>query len=314
MRNAFADEITRLAQEDERIVLLSGDIGNRLFDRFKENNAERFFNCGVAEANMMGVAAGLAMSGFRPVVYTITPFATTRCFEQIRVDACYHKAPVIIVGTGAGLSYASLGPTHHSCEDMAILRSLPEMTVLCPADAVELRHCLRQSFQLDGPVYMRIGKKGEPVVHQTEPDFQLGRAITLREGTDLCILSAGTIAPVVLEAAGMLSETGLSTRVDSFHAVKPLDTETLEEIFSTFPLVAVVEEHSRIGGFYGAIAEWQGIRQGRSPRLLSFAVDDVFLHEVGSQDVARKRFGLTAENMFEKISQAAKTPAAAAAG
>ena len=113
MRNAFADEITRLAQEDERIVLLSGDIGNRLFDRFKENNAERFFNCGVAEANMMGVAAGLAMSGFRPVVYTITPFATTRCFEQIRVDACYHKAPVIIVGTGAGLSYASLGPTHH---------------------------------------------------------------------------------------------------------------------------------------------------------------------------------------------------------
>src|SRR5262249_3895225 len=125
MRNAFADEITALADADPRIVLLSGDIGNRLFDKFRERFPQRFYNCGVAEANMIGLAAGLALGGLRPVAYTITPFITTRCLEQIRVDICYHDVPVVIVGVGGGLSYASLGPTHHSCEDIALLRSLP---------------------------------------------------------------------------------------------------------------------------------------------------------------------------------------------
>src|SRR5262249_37748072 len=155
MRSAFADEVTKIAIEDERVVLLSGDIGNNLFDRFKVANNGRFFNCGVAEANMIGVAAGLALNGLRPIVYTITPFTTTRCLEQIRDDVCYHAVPVIIVGTGAGLSYAELGPTHHSCEDIAILRSLPGMTVLCPCDSVEVRLMLRESLKQDGPIYMR---------------------------------------------------------------------------------------------------------------------------------------------------------------
>ena len=129
MRNAFADEMTLLAATDKRVVVLSGDIGNKLFDKLKLVDEQRFYNCGIAEANMMGVAAGMAMSGLRPFVYTITPFATTRCFEQIRVDVCYHHAPVVIVGTGSGLSYSELGPTHHSLEDMAILRTLPGMRV-----------------------------------------------------------------------------------------------------------------------------------------------------------------------------------------
>src|SRR5712671_895994 len=151
MRNAFADEITKLGKEDKRVVLLSGDIGNKLFDKFKEHSEARFLNCGVAEANMMSVASGMALSGLRPFVYTITPFTTTRCFEQIRVDVCYHRAPVIIVGTGAGLSYAELGPTHHSLEDLALLRSLPEMIVFAPCDEVELRLGLRAALAQDGP-------------------------------------------------------------------------------------------------------------------------------------------------------------------
>src|SRR2546430_5284860 len=164
MRNAFATEITSLASEDERLVLLSGDIGNKLFDGYKEKFPERFFNCGVAEANMMGMAAGMALSGMRPITYTITPFTTTRCFEQIRVDVCYHNVPVIIVGVGGGLSYASLGATHHSCEDIALLRMLPNMTVICPGDAIEVRGALRAALRHDGPVYIRLGKKGEPIV------------------------------------------------------------------------------------------------------------------------------------------------------
>ncbi len=167
MRNAFAKKITELAKQDERVVLLSGDIGNRLFDDFKAKFPSRFYNCGVAEANMMGIAAGLAMSGLRPVCYTITPFITYRCMEQIRVDVCYHHAPVVIVGTGSGLSYASLGATHHSCEEMGMLRLLPGLTVLAPADEVEVRGALEAALKSDNPAYIRIGKKGEPVVHKT---------------------------------------------------------------------------------------------------------------------------------------------------
>ena len=142
MRNAFADEVTRLATEDERVVLLSGDIGNRLFDKYKALAPDRFFNCGVAEQNMTGMAAGLALSGLRPITYTITPFVTTRCLEQIRVDVCYHNVPVVICGVGAGLSYAGLGATHHSNEDVAFLRSLPNMSVMAPGDPAEARSLL----------------------------------------------------------------------------------------------------------------------------------------------------------------------------
>src|SRR5262245_37500104 len=162
MRNAFAAEVTALAGQDERVVLLMGDIGNRLFNDFRDRHPERFFNCGIAEANMTGMAAGMAACGLRPVTYTIAPFVTTRCLEQVRVDVCYHRLPVTIVGVGAGLSYASLGATHQACEDIAFLRALPGMTVVCPADPLEVRLALRAALRHPGPVYLRLGKKGEP--------------------------------------------------------------------------------------------------------------------------------------------------------
>ena len=302
MRNAFADEITKLGADDTRVVLLSGDIGNKLFDKFKQQAGNRFLNCGVAEANMMSIAAGMALSGLRPVIYTITPFTTTRCFEQIRVDVCYHDAPVIIVGTGAGLSYAELGPTHHSLEDLALLRSLPEMIVLAPCDEVELRLGLRAALRQDRPVYMRIGKKGEPVIHDRQPDFRLGKAITVREGEHVCLISTGNMMPVVLNARNILNTGGLSARVESFHTVKPLDTDRLKDVFGRYPLVAVVEEHGRLGGLGGSIAEWLASQDGLRGRMLSFGTDDTFMHEIGSQEYARRRFGLTAENIAEKVS------------
>ncbi len=302
MRNAFADEITKLGESDPRVVLLSGDIGNKLFDKFKQQAAGRFLNCGVAEANMMSVAAGMALSGLRPVIYTITPFTTTRCFEQIRVDTCYHCVPVIIVGTGAGLSYAELGPTHHSLEDTAILRTLPGMTVVAPCDEVELRLCLRAALQQEGPVYMRIGKKGEPVIHKQQPDFRLGKAITIHNGTDVCLISTGSMMPVVLDAARRLENDGLSVRVESFHTIKPLDTDRLREAFARYPLVGVVEEHGKIGGLGGSIAEWLALGDEKRARMLHFGTEDAFMHEVGSQEYARRRFGLTAENIAEKVS------------
>lgn len=300
MRNAFADEMTRLARQDSRVVLLSGDIGNKLFDKFKAVDERRFYNCGVAEANMMGVAAGMALSGLRPVVYTITPFITTRCFEQIRVDACYHKAPVVIVGTGSGLSYAELGPTHHSLEDMAILRTLPGMRVMAPCDTAELRLALRAAMHEDGPVYIRIGKKGEPVIHAEPPDLKIGKAIVVREGTDVALFSAGTIMTEVLKAADLLQGQGVSAEVVSFHTVKPLDAAYLAAASNRFRLVATIEEHGLIGGLGSAVAEWRAAANSATP-LVSFGTPDEFMHEVGTQDYARAKYGLTPEKIAARI-------------
>lgn len=302
MRNIFAEEITKIAAEDSRVVLLSGDIGNKLFDKFKVVAPDRFYNCGVAEANMTGVAAGLAMTGLRPVTYTITPFATVRCLEQIRVDVCYHNVPVIIVGTGAGLSYASLGPTHHSCDDIGFLRMLPNMTVLCPCDPIEVRAALRAAIQLGGPAYIRIGKKGEPNIHQQVPEFKIGKSITVREGCDICILSTGNIMPVALEVAHELQAKNLSVRVESFHTVKPLDIKCLQSVFHQYSLVVTLEEHSLINGLGGAVAAWfTDQEEPLRARLLRFGTRDEFMPYVGEQEYAREYYDLTAEKISAKI-------------
>lgn len=296
MRNAFAEEMTRIAATDKRVVVLSGDIGNKLFDKLKFVDEKRFYNCGIAEANMMGVAAGMAMSGLRPFVYTITPFTTTRCFEQIRVDVCYHHAPVVIVGTGSGLSYSELGPTHHSLEDMAILRTLPGMRVLAPCDASELRQALHEVLKDDSPTYIRIGKKGEADIHSSPPDLKLGKVLVIREGTDVALLCAGNMMADTLMAANLLAASGISAEVVSFHTVKPLDADYLQQAASRFKLLVTVEEHSRIGGFGSAVAEWR-MAQPLNVAQLGFGTDDVFMHEVGSQAYARKKYGLTADNI-----------------
>jgi transketolase len=302
MRNAFADELTKLGDEDSRIVMLSGDIGNRLFDKFKARHPSRFFNCGVAEANMMGVAAGMAMNGLRPVAYTITPFVTTRCLEQIRTDVCYHEAPVTIVAVGAGLAYSGLGPTHHACEDIAFLRSIPNMVVICPGDAFEVRAALRASMQQDRPVYIRMGKKGEPVVHGGPvANFQIGKAIPVSDGTDVCLLSTGNMLPEAIEAAHKLKEKGISAQVVSFHTVKPLDEAFLKDAFDRFTLVSTIEEHSLIGGFGAAVSEWL-VDSGTSNRnFLRFGTPDAFFKKSGEQEYAREMLGLSAHQIAEKI-------------
>ncbi len=302
MRNAFAAEVTEAARTDTRVVMLSGDIGNKLFDDFKRHAPQRFFNCGVAEANMIGMAAGMAMSGMRPVTYTITPFITYRCFEQIRVDLCYHKQPVVVVGVGSGLGYASLGGTHHSCEDIAALRALPHMAVICPADPQEVGPALREALRWDGPCYIRLGKKGEPNVHTTPPKFKIGKACEIKYGETVTLLGTGTILPVVMEAAAELESKGISTEVISFHTVKPLDTACLERVFSGRKIVATIEEHSLLGGFGSAVSEWLTDGPQRKARLVRFGTPDEFFHEAGEQDYAREKFGLTSAAIVARIS------------
>jgi transketolase len=308
MRDAFAREMTALAAQRTDVTLLSGDIGNRMFDRYKEVAPERFFNCGIAEANMMSLAAGMALSGLRPVIYTIAPFTTTRCLEQIRVGVAYHQAPVVIVGTGSGLSYAELGPTHHSLEDMAILRTLPGINVVAPADSAELVAQLREALNSPYPTYMRIGKKGEPLLHDDAEGLGIGKAHLLRDGTDLLLVGVGPILGEALLAAEALEPAGISVAVASMGGVKPLDERFLGVMAQRFRSWVSVEEHGVTGGLGSALLEWLADRRGPAIRLQRLGVPDAFLHELGNQTYARHQLGLDAEGIAQRIIHTLEEP------
>ncbi len=301
MRNAFAKAINELGDIYPELIMLAGDIGNRLFDEFKVKYPSRFYNCGVAEANMTGVASGLAASGLRPITYTITPFNTVRCLEQIRLDICYPNLPVIVVGTGSGLSYAGLGATHHSMEDIALLRTLPNMHVVCPADPVEVRLAVKDALRLGRPTYIRLGKKGEPVIHQSEPDFEIGRGIILRDGFDVAILGVGNTLALALNCADELQQKGVSTKVISLHTVKPLDDLLLQTLFAEQKLVVVLEEHGLIGGAGSAVLEWGNTNRVDLGKLIRLGGPDRFLFACGDQSEARALLGLTPEQISQQI-------------
>ena len=303
MRVSFANSITKIAQNNDNVVLLSGDIGNRMFDDLQACKPNQFYNCGIAEANMISVAAGMALSGLKPFVYTITPFATTRCLEQIRVDVCYHDAPIVIVGTGSGLSYAQLGPTHHSMEDIAIMRALPNMTIFCPCDALEVQMGITASLNYNKPLYIRLGKKGEAVFHKSlRGDFAFGRSFTMRLGNDVCILSAGNVINIAMDAADLLEADNIHAGVESFHTIKPLDSEKLTEVFKKCEKVCILEEHSTIGGLTSAVSEWlvQNLPE-MSHKLSAVNFEDKFQHHVTSQNNLRKMNNFTAQTIVDKL-------------
>lgn len=301
MRDAFVKELEKLAETNDKLVLLSGDIGNRMFDRFKAAHPDRFYNCGIAEANMASVAAGLALEGFIPVIYTIAPFATTRCLEQIKIDLCYHNLHVIIAGTGAGLSYAPLGPTHHSAEDIAILRVMPNMRVLCPCDATETKLALAAAVNSHGPAYLRLGKKGEPVIFPEPYSFAIGNPTPVIDGKDVCLLGIGNTVPQCLEAAKMLENDGISAAVYSYHTIKPKNEAFLRDIFSKFKKVCTVEEHFLAGGGGSSVAEWLADSGISGAKLIRCGIDDTFMKTTGSQSYAHGLFGLDSETIRKRI-------------
>lgn len=301
MRDAFSDELTSLADSDSRIVLLMADIGNHMFDSFKERFPDRFFNCGIAEANMISIAAGLAMCGYRPFVYTFAAFTVGRAFEQIRDDLAFQNLPVVIIGLGGGMTYAPLGPTHYICEDIAITRSLPNMTVICPADALETRAAVRASLHCPGPIYIRIGKKREPIIH-SHLYFEIGKPIHISEGDDICLLVSGTILNEVVEAQKKLHLHGIDPMVVSFHTVKPLNISFLEEVFAHFSLIFTIEDHSIIGGFGSAVAEWLTTIQYNG-RLVRLGISDEYLTTAYSQKNAYNKYSLDCEGIAERVIQ-----------
>ena len=303
MRNAFAKEMKSLTDKNKNVVLLSGDIGNRMFDELKKNNPDQFINCGIAEANMMSMAAGMALTGIRPVIYTITPFTTVRCLEQIRIGVAYHEAPVIIVGTGSGLSYAELGPTHHSLEDMAIIRSIPNINVCAPCDKIELVYQLREAVESQIPTYIRIGKKGEPDLGLVNSSYGIGKANIVKEGKKYVLLGVGPIIGEALEAAQLLKQDGIDLCIVSMGGVSPLDDSFLRNLLSKgFTHWLTLEEHGIIGGLGSAVIEWLADSNNADKIILKrLGIPKVFINNLGDQNYVRSKYGLNSIGIKKQI-------------
>lgn len=255
MKKAFNKALVELARKKKDIFLVLADIGFAAVEPFAEEFPDRFVNVGVCEQNMTGVATGLSMSGKIPFTYTITNFATIRCFEQIRNDICYHKANVKVVGMGGGLPYGALGTTHHATEDIAALRALPNMTVVSPGDPVEMELAVPAIVEKCGPCYLRSGRGGEKIIHEQTPQFEIGKAIEILEGKDLTFVATGAILYNALEGARILQKEGIKARVLSMHTIKPIDRETLQRAARETGTIITVEEHNIIGGLGSAVAE-----------------------------------------------------------
>jgi transketolase len=300
VRDAFSCELSKLAAENPDLFLLTADIGFQVFDQFRDENPDRFYNMGVAEANMMGVATGLALSGKCPYVYTIVPFLTMRAYEQIRTDVCIQNQPVKIVGVGGGVSYGRLGPTHHSLVDLAIMRALPNMTVIAPCDPLESRKSTRAIMDWSGPVYVRLGKNGEPDIYQGDYRFQIGKAVVMREGKDATLIATGSVLRFALETAQHLSGQGISVRIVNMHTIKPIDAEIILQAGEETKFIGTMEEHNIIGGLGSAVAEVL-VESGCSCRMRRFGIKDAFCYKVGSQQYHLEQHGMSVQAISDSI-------------
>ena len=301
MRTAFIRALEEAAANDSRVMLIVGDLGFGVVDQFAQKFPNQFVNAGVAEQNMTGMAAGMALSGAVVFTYSIANFPTLRCLEQIRNDVCYHKANVKVVAVGGGFVYGSLGMTHHATEDLAIMRALPNMTVIAPGDPVEAAEATRAVILWPGPCYLRLGRAGEPTVHQSEIEFTIGKSIRLSDGEDLTLISTGGLLQTAVAVAANLLEQGLTTRVISMHTVKLLDHEAVLSAARDTKAMATLEEHSTLGGLGGAVAEVLAEYSDRKSPFTRIGVESGFAPKAGSQEYLRSMFGLSTEAVTERM-------------
>jgi transketolase len=296
MRKAFSDALVEAARNDPRVLLLTGDHGYALFDAFRRHFPERFLNAGVAEQNMVGVAAGLAKSGLRPVVYGLSAFVPVRVLEQIKIDVCYENLPVIFIGDGAGVVYSTLGTSHQSTEDVAVLRGVPGIHILSPADAHEMTACMTLAFATDRPVYLRMGKADLGEVHSARPALAWGRLLTVRQGTGpLAWIATGSMVQTALAAA----QRWPGSSVFSCPSLKPLSQEDVAAVCRSHRVVVTVEEHSVMGGLGGAVAE---IATSAAPVwVCRVGISDRFSRYCGSYQYLMKEHRLDLEAVVAKV-------------
>ena len=300
MRNAFVDEITKISKKDKKIIILAGDIGYKLYDNFKIKYPNRFYNCGVAEANMTTVAAGLALKGFKPITYTIATFNVYKTVEQIKVDIAYPNLPVIIVGVGAGLSYSGLGSTHHATEDIGVLRSIPNLNIVVPADANEIKSLLKEIIKSKKPTYLRIGKTGEKKIYKNIPKTKVGKGNYLIKGKKICIIGCGNILVKAFDSIKRLNSKNIFPSLISMHTIKPLDKKLLNKVFQKYKYIIILEEHSGVGGLAGAISEFYTDKKFTN-FFLKLNTGNQFVLKPGHQSDAFEKLNLTPKKIEQRI-------------
>lgn len=299
MRNAYLSALYELAKANKQILALVSDNGAIVYDKFRKDFSAQFLNFGIAEANMVSVASGLAASGKIPFCYTIASFLTMRAFEQIRVDICLQNMNVKLVGIGAGFVYSNLGPTHHAIEDICIMRVLPYMTVFSPADPLEAKKVTLAAARICGPVYIRLSTGGTPSVYEEDYDFKVGSAVTLREGSDIAIIATGSIIHEVLKAVKDLEKKGRSIRLINMHTLKPIDKEVIFNAGLEIGAILTVEEHSVIGGLGSAVAEVLMEKKEVSVEFKRLGLNDSFPCGYGSYDEMKAANGLSKDKIIK---------------
>jgi len=301
MRTAFLEELYELAKQDPRIVFMTGDLGFSVVEKFMADLPLQFVNAGVAEQNMTGMAAGLALSGKVVFTYSIANFPTLRCLEQIRNDVCYHQANVKIVAIGGGFAYGAMGASHHATEDLGIMRTLPGIVVLAPGDPREARHATRAVVQHAGPCYLRLGKAGEPAVHKGEIEFNIGKAIRLREGQDVTLMATGSFLQTTMAVSEKLAARGIEARVLSMHTLKPLDEAAVLEAARETRAIVTLEEHSIVGGLGSAVAEVLAERDGPHVSFRRIGLPPAFSPHIGSQEYMQEKHGLDPDSLTNQL-------------
>ena len=304
MRKRSLDMVYELAKKDERIVFIGSDLGAGTLDNFRQEIPGRFFMEGVSEQNIVGMAAGMALEGRVVYVNTIATFLTRRCFEQVVLDLGLHNVNVRLIANGGGVVYAPLGPTHLAIDDIAIMRAVPNMTIVAPSDAEEMTRLMPQTVDYPGPIYIRLGKGGDPVVSDPAKPFRIGKAIEMTSGTDVLLVTTGITLKIGLEAAAALKEKGTSATVLHMHTVKPLDTEALLSHASRVKAIVTIEEHTIVGGLGGAVAEVLA-EAGFNPAkpFKRIGIPDVFPHGYGSQATMMQHYGITTEQTIATVNE-----------
>ena len=297
MRDTFVRTLIELAKEDKNIELITGDLGFGVLQPFWEQCPDQFTNAGIAEQNMTTVAAGMALTGKTVFTYSIGNFPTLRCLEQIRNDCAYHNANVKVVCIGGGFVYGSLGMSHQATEDMAILRALPGVVVMAPADLIEAEQCTRALVKYTGTAYLRLGRGGERRIHDKIENFHIGKAIKIYEGERIAIFSTGAIFEEVIDAYNELKQQGYQPLVYTFPTIKPI-----EDVAKEFELIVTCEEHNVIGGFGGAVAEIMAEMKNKKAVLLRIGLNDEYSVRVGDQKYLRQQYGIDSKSIVKKIS------------
>jgi len=300
MRPSFFQAVEELAEQRDNIIVLTGDLGFKLFDNIRSKFPERFYDVGVAEANMIGIASGLSLSGKNVYCYSIIPFLLMRTFEHIRIDIAYNNLNVKLVGVGGGFTYGLEGITHFGLEDLALMRMLPNMTIAVPACPVEAYALAKASVDYEGPIYIRLGRAGEPCIHEKPIEFKIGQPLVLNEGQDIALLAIGNMVYKAKLVSEKLKKKGIHVSLINMHTLKPLNVAMINQVASTHDHIFTIEEHYIHGGLGSAVLEAL-TESGYKGKLIRMGIPDKPVEYIGKPDFLRQKCGLTTENIFKKI-------------